>query len=133
PAIFSLAAQHGASRQSTAWRFVEEQDEAVALLPYYPTNAIDDYGNRALNLWRPVGSSSFNRRYAGIDMPAIVRTGHPWVAARDLEDPCSGNEDLWVDGQKVAFEWHAWWNTYTLFVLLRRKPRLSVIGGLLRS
>ena len=45
-AIFSLADQHGASRQSTAWRFVEEQDESVALPPYYPTSAIDDYGIR---------------------------------------------------------------------------------------
>ena len=30
-AIFKLADTHGASRQSTAWRFVEEQDEAIAL------------------------------------------------------------------------------------------------------
>jgi hypothetical protein len=133
PAIFHLAEQHGASRQSTAWRFVEEQDEAVALLPYYPTSAIDDYGNRVLSLWRPVGSPSFNQRFANIDLPAVIRTGHPWVAARDIEDPCSGNENLMVDGQNVTFEWHAWWNTYTLFVLLRRKPMLSVVGGWLKS
>jgi len=133
PAIFHLAEQHGASRQSTAWRFVEEQDEAVALLPYYPTNAIDEHGNRVLSLWRSVGSPSFNQRFANIDLPAVVRTGHPWVAARDVEDPCSGNENLLVDGQSVAFEWHAWWNTYTLFVLLRRKPRLSAVGSWLKS
>ncbi len=132
-AIFHLAEQHGASRQSTAWRFVEEQDEAVALLPYYPTSAIDEHGNRVLSLWRSVGSLSFNQRFANIDLPAVVRTGHPWVAARDVEDPCSGNETLLVDGQSVAFEWHSWWNTYTLFVLLRRKPRLSAVGSWLKS
>ena len=30
-AVFVLSDQHAASKQSTAWRFVEEQDEAVAL------------------------------------------------------------------------------------------------------
>jgi hypothetical protein len=35
-----------------------------------------------------------------------------------------------VDG--VAFQWITWWNSYTLFVLLRRKPMLSLVGGILR-
>jgi hypothetical protein len=129
-AIFKLADSHGASRQSTAWRFVEEQDEAIALLPYYPTKAIDDFGNRVLNLWNCVGSPTFNQRFSDIDVPATIRTGHPWVAARDVDEVCSGNEGLAVGGQQVMFEWHAWWNTYTLFILLRRKPALSIVGGL---
>jgi len=132
-AIFTLADRHGASRQSTAWRFVEEQDEALALLQYYPTNAIDKDGNRVLGVWCSVGSEAFNRRFADIDVPQLIRTGHPWVAARDINQPCDGNEDIVVDGRNITFQWHAWWNGYTLIVMLRRKPVLSVVGGWIRS
>jgi len=131
--IFTLADQHGASKQSTAWRFVEEQDEELALLQYYPTSAIDHDGNRVLNAWRPVGSPAFNKRYADIDLPQTIRTGHPWVAARDTNHICDGNEDLLVDDRHVSFQWYAWWNGYALLVLLRRKPKLSVVGNWLGS
>jgi hypothetical protein len=128
-AIFVLADKHGASRQATAWRFVEEQDEALALLQYYPTNAIDHEGNSVLSVWRSVGSPAFNQRYADIDFPQVIRTGHPWVAARDMNQPCDGNESLGIAGRNVIFQWRAWWNGYTLLVLLRRKPVLSVVGN----
>jgi hypothetical protein len=131
-AIFTLADQHGASKQATAWRFVEEQDEPIALLQYYPGNAIDEEGNQVLVIWRSVGSPEFNKRFTEIDIPRAVRTGHPWAAARDLNRGCDGNENLLVDGRGVAFQWIAWWNSYTLFVLLRRKPMLSLVGGILR-
>jgi hypothetical protein len=131
-AIFALAERHGATNQATAWRFVEEQDEAIALLQYYPSNAIDVHGNKVLSIWRSVGSPEFNRRFPAIDLPLTVRTGDVWTAARDLDRVCDGNENLLVDGHGVAFQWLAWWNTYTLFVLLRRKPMLSLVGGILR-
>jgi hypothetical protein len=131
-AIFQLADKHAASKQSTAWRFVEEQDEALALMQYYPSNAIDEQGNFVLTLWQSVGSPEFGHRYADIELPMTIRTGHPWAAPRDIDRICQGTENLLVDGRSVAFEWHAWWNTHALLVLLRRKPRLSVVGGLLR-
>lgn len=131
-AICKLAVEHEASRQATAWRFVEVQDEAIALLQYYRSNAIDEHGNRVLSIWRSVGSPDFNRRFGGIDLPFSIRTGHPWVAARGMNCVCNGNENLLVDGQPTAFEWHSWWNSYALFVLLRRKPLLSIVGGMLR-
>jgi hypothetical protein len=111
-AIFTLADRHGASKQATAWRFVEEQDEALALLQYYPSNAIDEHGNSVLTVWRPVGSPEFNRRFADIDLPQAFSTGHPWVAARDVDHPCEGTDNFYVDGRTVAFQWHAWWNTH---------------------
>ena len=131
-AIFTLADKHGASKQATAWRFVEEQDESVALLQYYPSNALDEAGNQVLVVWRSVGSTAFNKRFSDIDVPHAIRTGHPWVAARDLNRDCDGHENLLVDGHGVAFQWMAWWNSYTLFVLLRRKPTLSLVGSILR-
>ena len=132
-AIFALAEMHGASKQSTAWRFVEEQDEALALLQYYPSNAIDEQGSSVLVIWRSVGSPDFNRRYADIDPPQAIRTGHPWVAARDIGRLCEGVDNFIVDGRSVAFQWHAWWNRHALLVLLRHKPFLSLVGGLFRS
>jgi hypothetical protein len=132
-AIFHLADRHGASRQATAWRFVEEQDEALALLQYYPTSAIDEHGNRVLNLWVSVGSPRFNKQYGAINAPITIRTGHAWVAARDLDQICDGNETLIVDDRGVVFQWHAWWNKHALLVLLRRRPPLRLVGRWLRS
>jgi hypothetical protein len=131
-AIFKLAVDHGASRQATAWRFVEEQDEAIALLQYYGSKAVDEFGNPVLAIWRSVGSPEFNRRFPSIEIPSSLRTGHPWVAARDVNSVCDGNESICSDGHQVVFEWHSWWNSYALFVLIRRKPRLHLVGDFLR-
>jgi hypothetical protein len=123
---------HGASNQSTAWRFVEEQDEALALVQYYPGGAVDDHGNLVLSVWCSVGSPEFNRRFSDIDIPQAIRTGHPWVAARDFDVVCDGTETLLVDGKQVVFQWHSWWNRYALLVLLRRRPVLSVVRNLIK-
>ena len=131
-AIFKLADDHGASKQATAWRFVEVQDEAIALLQYYGGKAIDEHGNPVLVIWRSVGSPEFNRRFPTIDPPQMLRTGHPWVAARDVKRICDGNENLLCDGQPTLFEWHSWWNGSALCVLIRRKPMLHLVGNLLR-
>lgn len=127
-AIFSLADTHGASKQATAWRFVEEQDEAIALVLYYPGNSLDTEGNNVLNLWRSVQSPAFIQRYSSIDLPATLRTGHDWVAARDCETICRGVASLPVDSENVGFRWSSWWNGYTLLILLRKSPLLGVIG-----
>ena len=132
-AIFTLSDQHAASRQATAWRFVEEQDEAVALAQYYPGYSIDAQGNKVLDLWRAVGSPAFTRRFGEVDLPPALRTGDDWVAARDTDRVCDGTCALKFDGQETPFQWHSWWNGYALLVLLRRRPRLSIVGELLRS
>lgn len=129
-AIFKLADLHHASRQCTAWRFVEEQDEPVALLQYYPGNAFDDAGNRVLHLWCTVPSRAFTERYADLDLPHVIRTGHDWMAAKDFGKLCTGTLALRTDNKKINFEWHSWWNRHTLLVLLRRKPLLRLIGKL---
>lgn len=131
-AIFQLAKETGASNQATAWRFVEEQDEAIALLIYYPSKAIDDEGNTVLTLWLSIGSPQFNRRFPEIDVPRAVRTGHPWVAARDFKKLFDGTVDLLNGGQSVTFEWHSWWNSRALCVLIRRKPRLSIVRDIIQ-
>lgn len=85
-AIFKLAELHGASRQSTIWKYVEEQDEAVAVVMYYPIeDAFDDNGNMCLKCWKVVASEQFSRKYGEIEIPSRINTGHPWVAARDIK------------------------------------------------
>ncbi len=126
-AIFKLADLHGASVQSTVWRYVEDQDETIAIAHYYPTNALDDEGERVLKLWKTIPSTKFYKKYKNICLPTCLRTGHQWVAARDTSIVCDGKETLHCDENRYNFEWQSWWNGYTLFILLRRAPSLKII------
>jgi len=128
PAIFKLADRYGTSIQSTVWRYVEEQDEKIAIAQFYPGRSIDEQGNQVLQLWKVVCSPSFFKRYGGIKIPLHIRTGHDWVAARDLETVCDGNGVFDCEGSKCSLEWNVFWNGYTLIVMLRETPTLGVIG-----
>ncbi len=136
PAVFKLADMHGASVQATIWRYVEEQDEAVAVVMYYPTDTLDEYGNKLLKLWKIIPSQKFIRKYNDIELPRSVPTGHPLVAVRDLKysdgtNILEGKDKFSILGEKYTFEWQTWWNNYTLFVLLRRSHALGVIRNIL--
>lgn len=126
--IFALARLHDASRHATMRRFVEESDEAVVAVPFWPSNYhCDDSGFPVLNRGRATCSPSFTEKYLDFDIPLDIRTGHPWVAARDADGVFDGNLNLPASGSKVRFEWQAWWNKYCLLVLLRRKPLLRLL------
>lgn len=132
-AVFGLADEHGASRHATLRRYVEEHDELLAAIPYWPSNyAVDEKGYPVLRMGRLFGASSFIRKYASIQLPPILRSGDPWVEARDLGDKCSGDIKLDCGSGSVKFQWQSWWNKYALLVLLRRKPVLGMVGGLVR-
>jgi hypothetical protein len=132
-AAFQLADDHGASRHATLWRYVEEQDEAVSLAAYFPSRyTADQNGSRALCRGRVVGSPRFISKFASVDLPRQLPIGHPWAAARDLGTVCEGEMSLPCAEGPTDFQWQAWWNTYRLFVLLRRKPLLSLVGRLVR-
>jgi IrrE N-terminal-like domain len=131
-AVFSLADLHGASRQATLWRFVEGHDEPLAVVSYLPSRFVVDSDNQpVLRNPRIVGSPAFIRRFGGIELPPETRTGHPWVDARALSQTCSGTIRLDCGAGLVGFTWEAWWNTYSLLVLLRRLPSLSFVGRII--
>jgi hypothetical protein len=44
-----------------------------------------------------------------------------------------GEIDLERDGRAERFQWQAWWNGYTLMIMLRRRPALGVLRRLTRS
>lgn len=134
-AIFQLADEHGASRHATAWRYIEEQDETVGLIQYWPSRyALDEAGRPALRRGKVIGSRRFVEKYESLEIPFNLPMRHPWLAARDTSDPVHGDEiTLTRNGSSVRFHWEAWWNTHTLFVLLRRRPKLSLVRRVLRS
>jgi Zn-dependent peptidase ImmA (M78 family) len=127
-AVFQLADDHGASRHATAHQFIEAQDEAVALVTYWPTKQIDENGYVVLARPQIVGSSNFAAKYSAIVIPSQLGALHPWTAARQLGQVVSDQMTIPVDGNATSFEWHSWWNTYSLFVLIRRKPFFSSFG-----
>ena len=133
-AVSLLSDEHGASRHATLRRFVEEHDETLAMIHYWPrAYAIDAQGYLVLRLGKIVGSTRFAQKYGGVKLPGQIQTGHDWVAARDLLQVCTGHIKLDCGAGPVHFQWQSWWNTYCLFVLLRRKPALGLVGRLVHG
>lgn len=132
-AVFLLAELHGASRQATLRRYVEAQDEILAAVSYLPNRyVVDDHGFPPLRAPRLFGSPKFVHKYGNVEVPGELTSVHPWAAARKLGEVCNGDINLICDGVAVNFQWQAWWNTYTLLVLLRRRPALSVVRRIVR-
>ncbi len=133
-AVFMLADEHGATRHATLWRYVQDQDECLAAIPYWPSSYdVDSHGHPILRRGRVVGSPRFVEKFARLEIPPQLITGHPWVATRDLGHVCGDCIQLTGGSGPERFEWQAWWNTYCLFVLLRRTPVLGVVGRFLHS
>ncbi|MYF24205.1 MAG: ImmA/IrrE family metallo-endopeptidase [Nitrospira sp. SB0678_bin_10] len=124
--IFHLADMHGASRHSTAWRYVEEQDESVALVTYWPSK----FNSGILRRGRVVPSPNFLRKFRFIDLPQQLAQDHVWATAHGSNLVHSDMISLGCDGGTFRFEWEGWWNGYSLFVMLRRKPKLRFVRAL---
>ena len=126
--IFHLADMHGASRHSTAWRYVEEQDESVALVTYWPNK----FNAGIFRRGKVVASPNFLRKFRLIDLPQQLAWDHVWAAAHgsNINIVHSDMISLGCDGGTSRFEWESWWNGYSLLVMLRRKPKLRFIRRL---
>jgi hypothetical protein len=121
--IFQLAKVHGASRHATSRRYIESQDEPVALLTYWPSR----YELQILWRAKSVGSAAFRKRFGGISVPQRLTSDHPWAGACQSAGIHRDQITLVCDSTTEQFQWEAWWNGYALFVLLRRKPILYFI------
>lgn len=132
-AVFVLADQHGASRQATLWRFVQDHDDVVASVLYWPSSYVYDAdGNRVLTRGKStVMSASFAAKHSDILFPPFLPSDHPWFAAFRERDGVEGEINLQTAGREVPFQWFSWWNTYCLLVLVRRRPILHRVGALL--
>ncbi len=132
-AVFLLADLHGASRQATLRRYIEAQDEVLAGISYLPSLYDRRDGLPTLRSPRLIGSPGFNRKYGRIRLPSQIPPDHPWAQARTCNGISLGEIDLDCDGPLVRFQWQAWWNSYTLLVLLRRRPSLGMVGRILAN
>jgi hypothetical protein len=127
-AVFVLADLHGASRQATLRRYIEAQDETIAALTYLPSRyRVDTQGFAVLRAPRLFGTPKFIHKYGDVQLPGQITSAHPWAESRNLNEVCKGEINLDCGGVAVSFQWQSWWNTYTLMVLLRRRPSLSVV------
>lgn len=127
-AVFLLADQHGASRQATLRKYVEEQDEAVAAITYLPSRCVTDLeGLPLLRKPRLFGSKKFSNKFANILAPQIIQSTHPWAEARRSRQVCEGDIDLYCGPDKIRFSYEVWWNTYNLLVFLRHEPAITRI------
>jgi hypothetical protein len=133
-AVFQLADDHCASRHATLWRLIEEQDESVSVALYWPNNyTVDASGYAVLRRGKLVASPKFLNKFSNIELPLTLPSNHAWLEARNEDAPCGGSIHLMCDGTAEHFEWQAWWNTYSLFVMLRRRPALSLVGSSIRG
>ena len=123
--IFHLAGKHGASRHATAWRYVEEQDESVALVIYWPSKFNPEIFRRG----KIVASSNFLRKFRDIDLPQRLDPSHYWMTSR-FSNLVQGDMVSLTSGKGTfRFDWETWWNGYGLLVMLRRKPKFHMVGG----
>lgn len=132
-AIFLLADEHCVSKHATLRRYVEEHDEPLAAITYWPSiYATDEKGFPVLRLGKIAASPRFSQKYSGVPLPFEIQTGHEWAEARDRSEVCKGNIGLDCGSGPVKFQWQSWWNNYSLLILLRLKPSLSIVSHLLR-
>lgn len=126
---FFLASEHGASRHATLRRLMEESDETVATVPYWPNSyVLDVNGHFRLKAGAVTCSSKFIAKYSNIELPDFIDSTHSWTVARqNSDDIYEGEIDLICNSTPVRFEWQSWWNTYCLLVFLRRTPPLSLV------
>jgi len=130
-AVFQLADAYGASRQATLWRFVEDHDEPVAAVLYWPSGyVLDASGKPPLRRGRVVASPAFHAKYAGLEFPATLDYTHEWSRARREHKKAEGEIALDVAGTQVFFQWSAWWNTYCLMVLVRKRPLMRAVTSI---
>ena len=129
-AALMLADEHGASKHATLLKLVQIQDEKICVAEYYPVKKGDV--SKGFKLYKTVGSTSFTNKISEVDLPEKIDSNHDWYGATAFGAMPEGTIELNVDGHKRTFEWSTWFNQYTLFVMLRDKPRLHKIGRIIR-
>ena len=133
-AVFKLADEHGSSRHAALRRYVEDHDEAILGVPYWPNDYDSDNEDpRILRAGKGFASSLFQQKFGDVDLPQRLSSGHAWAQAHETGDKCADEIRLSCGTNLVIFEWESWWNNYCLFVLLRRKPLLATVGRTVRD
>lgn len=124
-----LADEHETTYHSTIWQFVEVQDRPIAIAAYHEaTRSRPDGGPR---YWHrgTYASEAFAKRFGDIEFPRLIDSRHEWLrGAADDGAVVSGTCRLPAQRGTDGFVWERWTNRYTVFVLVRRDPVLSLFG-----
>ena len=130
----ALADEHGATYSSTLWRYVEVMDTPVALLVYSKGRA-HQFGATPRWLLRRINmSNAFGAAYESLEAPKALGPGAYFL--RTLDDDVTiadGRCKMRCEGSTPAFLWESWSNTSSVFVMVRRAPLTSRVGGVLRA
>ena len=129
--IFHLSDTYDASCHAAWWRFIEESDEAIAGIVYWPSRyLVDTQGRPILKQGKVIYSPRFARKYMDIVLADVLTADHEWAQARNFKRVVSGDCKLPVNSSNTKLMWESWWNNYSLLVFLRRQPKLHRIRNI---
>ena len=130
----ALADEHETTFHSTLWAWVEAQDRPVAVAVYKKLGLVGTGGTPLYRQREVYAADRFARKYADVELPERLGAGSPWVQGLlDGEEVASGTCRLTCGGTDHGFTWESWTNTYSLFVLVRREPKVAPVTGLIRK
>ena len=129
----ALADEHETTFHSTLWAWVEAQDRPVAVAVYGKLGLVGTDGTPLYRRREVYAADRFAGKYGDVELPDRIGAGSPWV--RGLlsgEDVARGTCRLVCGGTDHGFTWESWTNTYSLFVLVRREPKVAPVTGLIK-
>lgn len=118
PAAIQLSKQFGASCHAALRRYVEHSHKRCALLVLQELSTKGGAVNASFR--NEIYSPSFLKEFGGIDWPNTF--GFKW---QFMQDYCFGKKlkqdgtiELVISGEKIAFSYHFFHNSYNVFVLI---------------
>jgi hypothetical protein len=130
-----LKQDYGASFHSTFWNYVATNSNPCVLLVMRQCQYAELYnGNmeQAYELLYPVASKKFMEEFGGMPLPDKYYSDHPFTHL--VNKPLIVTSDVYEgeialknrNGEKVAANFEAWTNSYNLFVLIWKKPKVRL-------
>lgn len=128
-----LAQDYGASCHSTLWQYVSTNTSVCTLLVMKEGNyneMIDGMSNKPFLLQYIVPSPPFKEEFGTIKWKRKFSPEHEFVVvAKGLNDNIVKGETILENknGEKVKLIFEAWSNKYNVFVLIYKKPKISLL------
>lgn len=129
-----LASKYGASFHSTLWHYAETNLSKCILLILKEcnhNNLNSRYCDKSYRLIYTVPSKKFLKEFGVIDWKKIYGSKHDFTAiVNDSTRPEIFEGELELEniyGEKILANFEAWYNFYNIFILIRKKPKISLL------
>lgn len=129
-----LKEDYGASFHSTFWNYVATSHTSCTLLILRKCKYAELYnGNmeQPHELLYPVASKKFMEEFGGLSLPDKFYSDHPFT--QPINPFINGSSILEgeialknINAEKVVVKFETWSNSYNLFVLMWKKPRIKL-------